>query len=51
MRWRYAASNPMALLWAYLCRPVMLTWSVGKWWLARFLSSIARLSPRFTFFK
>jgi hypothetical protein len=51
MRWRYGASNPMALLWAYLRRSVELTWSVASWGLAHFLSSVSRLSPRFTFFK
>ena len=51
MRWRYDASNQMALFWAYLHRSVELTWSVARWQLARVFSSIAHLSPRFTFFK
>jgi hypothetical protein len=51
MHWRYGASNPVALLWAYLRRSVELTWSVASWGLAHVLSSVSRLSPRFTFFK
>ena len=51
MRWRYSISNPMMLPWAYLHRSAELTWSVGTWQLARFISSVSRLSPRFTFFK
>lgn len=51
MSWRYGAFTPMALFRAYLRRSVELTWSVTSWRLARFFSSIARLSPRPTFFK
>jgi hypothetical protein len=51
MRWRYGASNPIALLWAYLRRSVELIWSTASWLLARFCSSLTRLSPRLTLFK
>jgi hypothetical protein len=51
MRWRYGTCNPIALLWAYLRRSVELTWSVTSWQLIRVASSIARRSPRLTFFK
>ena len=51
MRWRYAVCNPMALVWAYLRRPVMLAWSVGRWWIARCFASSPRLSSHFIQFK
>lgn len=51
MRWRYGASNPTALIWTYLRRSVEVTWSVASWRLARFVSCVSRLSPRFTLFK
>ena len=51
MRWRYGAPSTIALLWAYLRRSVELTRSMANWLLARLFSSIARLSPRSSYFR